>query len=66
LARSIPAAGTRGPQGVTVKLDINGRADPAKAYIDALNKLMARRLRGQSLERRLRSTDLGQNFLRPK
>ena len=31
----------------------------AKAYIAALNKLMARRLRGQADERRLHSTDVG-------
>jgi hypothetical protein len=31
----------------------------AKAYLAALNKLMARQLRGQSDERRLHSTDVG-------
>ena len=40
-----------------------GRSDTlvasAKAYIAALNKLMARRLRGQPEERRLHSTDVG-------
>jgi 2-isopropylmalate synthase len=31
----------------------------AKAYLAALNKLMARQLRGQPGERRLHSTDVG-------
>jgi 2-isopropylmalate synthase len=31
----------------------------AKAYLAALNKLMARQLRGQPDERRLHSTDVG-------
>ncbi len=54
-----------------MRLSENGRsvtakgADPdtlvasAKAYLAALNKLVARRLRGQPEERRLHSTDVG-------
>jgi 2-isopropylmalate synthase len=54
-----------------VRLSEHGRAvtakgaDPdtlvasAKAYLAALNKLMARRLRGHAEERRLHSTDVG-------
>jgi 2-isopropylmalate synthase len=64
-------AGTDAQAEVSVRLSENGRAvtakgaDPdtlvasAKAYLAALNKLMARQLRGQSDERRLHSTDVG-------
>src|ERR1700733_105153 len=63
--------GTDAQAEVSVRLSENGRAvtakgaDPdtlvasAKAYLAALNKLMARQLRGQSDERRLHSTDVG-------
>ena len=64
-------AGTDAQAEVSVRLSEQGRAvtakgaDPdtlvasAKAYLAALNKLMARQLRGQSDERRLHSTDVG-------
>jgi 2-isopropylmalate synthase len=64
-------AGTDAQAEVSVRLSENGRsvtakgADPdtlvasARAYLAALNKLMARQLRGQSDERRLHSTDVG-------
>ena len=64
-------AGTDAQAEVSVRLSENGRsvtakgADPdtlvasAKAYLAALNKLMARQLRGQPDERRLHSTDVG-------
>src|SRR5580693_3297479 len=63
--------GTDAQAEVSVRLSEQGRsvtakgADPdtlvasAKAYLAALNKLMARQLRGQSDERRLHSTDVG-------
>jgi 2-isopropylmalate synthase len=63
--------GTDAQAEVSVRLSENGRAvtakgaDPdtlvasAKAYLAALNKLVARRLRGQPDERRLHSTDVG-------
>jgi 2-isopropylmalate synthase len=63
--------GTDAQAEVSVRLSEHGRtvtakgADPdtlvasAKAYLAALNKLMARRLRGQPEERRLHSTDVG-------
>src|SRR5476649_2731346 len=63
--------GTDAQAEVSVRLSEQGRAvtakgaDPdtlvasARAYLAALNKLMARRLRGQSEERRLHSTDVG-------
>jgi hypothetical protein len=64
-------AGTDAQAEVSVRLPENGRsvtakgADPdnlvasAKAYLAALNKLMARQLRGHPDERRLHSTDVG-------
>jgi len=64
-------AGTDAQAEVSVRLSENGRsvtakgADPdtlvasAKAYLAALNKLLARQLRGQPDERRLHSTDVG-------
>src|SRR6202158_3804359 len=64
-------AGTDAQAEVSVRLSEEGRAvtakgaDPdtlvasAKAYLAALNKLMARRLRGHPAERRLHSTDVG-------
>src|ERR1700731_852745 len=64
-------AGTDAQAEVSVRLSEDGRAvtakgaDPdtlvasAKAYLAALNKLMARPLRGPSDERRLHSTDVG-------
>jgi 2-isopropylmalate synthase len=67
--------GTDAQAEVSVRLSEQGRAvtakgaDPdtlvasAKAYLAALNKLVARRLRGQSAmaagERRIHSTDVG-------
>jgi 2-isopropylmalate synthase len=63
--------GTDAQAEVSVRLSEHGRAvtakgaDPdtlvasAKAYLAALNKLMARRLRGHAEERRLHSTDVG-------
>jgi 2-isopropylmalate synthase len=63
--------GTDAQAEVSVRLSENGRsvtakgADPdtlvasARAYLAALNKLMARRLRGHAEERRLHSTDVG-------
>ncbi|MGO9359151.1 MAG: 2-isopropylmalate synthase [Xanthobacteraceae bacterium] len=63
--------GTDAQAEVSVRLSEHGRsvtakgADPdtlvasAKAYLAALNKLVARRLRGQPEERRLHSTDVG-------
>jgi 2-isopropylmalate synthase len=63
--------GTDAQAEVSVRLAEHGRsvtakgADPdtlvasARAYLAALNKLMARRLRGQPEERRLHSTDVG-------
>jgi 2-isopropylmalate synthase len=63
--------GTDAQAEVSVRLSENGRAvtakgaDPdtlvasAKAYLAALNKLVARRLRGQPEERRLHSTEVG-------
>jgi len=64
--------GTDAQAEVSVRLSENGRAvtakgaDPdtlvasAKAYLSALNKLVARRLRGQATgERRIHSTDVG-------
>jgi 2-isopropylmalate synthase len=63
--------GTDAQAEVSVRLSEHGRAvtakgaDPdtlvasARAYLSALNKLMARRLRGQPDERRLHSTDVG-------
>jgi 2-isopropylmalate synthase len=63
--------GTDAQAEVSVRLSEEGRAvtakgaDPdtlvasAKAYIAALNKLMARRLRGQAAERRIHSTEVG-------
>ena len=63
--------GTDAQAEVSVRLVRKGRAvtakgaDPdtlvasARAYLSALNKLMARRLRGQPDERRLHSTDVG-------
>jgi 2-isopropylmalate synthase len=56
---------------VSVRLSENGRtvtakgADPdtlvasARAYLAALNKLVARQLRGEREERRIHSTDVG-------
>src|SRR6202012_3097936 len=64
-------AGTDAQAEVSVRLSEAGRAvtakgappaplvAPAKAYRAALNKLMARRLRGQADEPRLHSTDVG-------
>jgi 2-isopropylmalate synthase len=64
-------AGTDAQAEVSVRLSEAGRAvtakgaDPdtlvasAKAYLAALNKLLARRLRGQADEARLHSTDVG-------
>jgi len=64
-------AGTDAQAEVSVRLSEQGRAvtakgaDPdtlvasARAYLAALNKLLARQLRGQSDERRLHSTDVG-------
>src|SRR5579864_3919184 len=64
-------AGTDAQAEVSVRLSEQGRAvtakgaDPdtlvasTKAYLAALNKLMARQLRGQPGERRLHSTDVG-------
>src|SRR6204780_2725354 len=63
--------GTDAQAEVSVRLSENGRsvtakgADPdtlvasAKAYLAALNKLVARRLRGEREERRIHSTDVG-------
>jgi 2-isopropylmalate synthase len=63
--------GTDAQAEVSVRLSEHGRsvtakgADPdtlvasARAYLAALNKLLARRLRGQPEERRLHSTDVG-------
>src|SRR6202161_1489738 len=63
--------GTDAQAEVSVRLSENGRsvtakgADPdtlvasAKAYLSALNKLVARRLRGEREERRIHSTDVG-------
>jgi 2-isopropylmalate synthase len=63
--------GTDAQAEVSVRLSENGRsvtakgADPdtlvasAKAYLAALNKLVARRLRGERDERRIHSTDVG-------
>ena len=63
--------GTDAQAEVSVRLSENGRAvtakgaDPdtlvasAKAYLAALNKLVARRLRGKPEERRIHSTDVG-------
>ncbi len=63
--------GTDAQAEVSVRLSEQGRAvtakgaDPdtlvasAKAYLAALNKLVARRMRGQSEERRIHSTDVG-------
>jgi 2-isopropylmalate synthase len=64
-------AGTDAQAEVSVRLSEQGRAvtakgaDPdtlvasAKAYLAALNKLLARQLRGHPDERRLHSTDVG-------
>src|ERR1700728_453675 len=64
-------AGTDAQAAVSVRLSENVRsvtakgADPdtlvasAKAYLAALNKLVARRLRGEREERRIHSTDVG-------
>jgi 2-isopropylmalate synthase len=63
--------GTDAQAEVSVRLSENGRsvtakgADPdtlvasAKAYLSALNKLVARRLRGEREERRIHSHDVG-------
>jgi hypothetical protein len=68
--------GTDAQAEVSVRLSENGRAvtakgaDPdtlvasAKAYLAALNKLMARRLRGHAEERRLHSTKLCRSVCR--
>jgi 2-isopropylmalate synthase len=47
-------------RAVTAKgADLDTLVASAKAYLAALNKLMARQLRGQPGERRLHSTDVG-------